>query len=64
MVLMEAPATTMKVTIRCTARLKSGRLCDHKVIDFPEEEWETLRKSKAGVECRRCGTVYILKDFI
>ena len=54
----------MRVTVRCTGRLKDGRLCDHVIAKVDVDQWEEKRMAGVEVECRRCGALTRLATFV
>lgn len=61
---MTAPARTEMRSIRCTFRMKTGRICNHVISVVRVDQWEAQRVLDTTIECKRCNNVFRLADFM
>lgn len=62
--MMTAPARTEIRFIRCTFRMKTGRICNHLISTVRGDQWEAQRVLDTTIECKRCNNVFRLADFM
>ena len=66
MTMTEARPEVMMTVIRihCSGYKKDGTLCNHVVATVAIDEWEQQRALGTTIECRRCGRVERLSQFM
>lgn len=58
------PEAPMRVAMRCSRVLPSGLICNHKVASYELEDFEKAVLHRIEIECRRCGNVAKMADFM
>lgn len=54
----------VKIVVQCNGQRKSGERCNHVVARVPRDDWEQELRSGIEFECKSCGKVATLANFL